>query len=297
MTPKNALGSVPNNLETAVTGITYSTYTSDSESNSSGKEGVSTIPVVYVTFANGNVCVICLQTNNLLAFSISEEYEDKSGLQSVLRKRVTQSIPKKNINNLNNSINLNLNSSNGHDNINVAEYNNKNNNYDHDIHDTDDSDNNNFLKNSTVSIVVDSLYQEIKIPLYQANYQIQKTEFNGEEILHLKFISIILSNSNNVTCVKNESEKNLESLTQDLSEKGRIRSNSEINNSPSNKNQSNQTEGSSPRYLLVPLWNSLMTCDISKFCKLSLVVNRTRRSFSMTSYNPTEEAEQVAEVS
>ena len=260
------------NSEISVTAMHYSLYWNENDSTGV-RDAQTCIPVLYVMFSCGNIAVICLQTLAMLAYCLTEESTEMSGLQSILKKRVVANGKKETSRDRD---------SGGQRDNRFSEY------------DSDGEDEGVGPKAAVAFAVTDSSYTDISPPTHKASYCVRRSYIDGHEVRSFSFIAL---NGLGECPYSPDSEKchAARDNSSDRSDsRNRSRSNSDAYSSGKSSQYDNQS--TSPRYLVVAIGASLVTYDISKFCKLSTSVGRPRRSFSVTSYN-SETADSLAEVS
>lgn len=262
-------GNTPINSEVTVTAMHYSLYWN--ENDSTGVRDVQTcIPVLYIMFSCGNIAVICLQTLTMLAYCLTEESTEMSGLQSILKKRVVANGKKE------------TSRDGGQRDNRFSEY------------DSDGEDSEGAVPKAAVAFAVtDASYTDISPPTHKASYCVRRSYVDGHEVRSFSFIALNGTGDFSPNSEKSHTARG-DSSSDRSDNRNRSRSNSDAYSSGKNSQYDNQS--TSPRYLVVAIGASLVTYDISKFCKLSTSVGRPRRSFSVTSYN-SETNDSLAEVS
>jgi hypothetical protein len=254
-----------NNSEIAVTGLFYSLYNGASDYNSS-RDAMSPIPVVYAVFACGNIAVVCLQTCTMVAYCLTEESTEVSGLGSILKKRA---IGKKEL-------------SKGND----LQRDDRFNEVESDAE--GDGPEGSGLVSVATCIVTDAANNDIARPPHKASYSVKSVFQDGKQVISISFISLncAVNSSSSETSTKCNTARG-ESESQDrIDVRLRSRSNSDVySTSSSCKGTLSDEQLGNPRYLLVVVGTNLVTYDITKFCKLSVQLGRPKRSYSVTGYN------------
>jgi hypothetical protein len=265
-----------NNSEIAVTALFYSLYSGASDYNS-GRDTLSPIPVVYAIFACGNIAVVCLQTCTMVAYCLTEESTEVSGLGSILKKRT---MAKKELGK-------------GTD----FQRDDRFNEFESDAE--GDGPEGSGLVSVATCTVTDAANNDIARPLHKATYSVKSVFQNGKQVISISFISLScpVDSSSSESSTKCNTARG-ESENQDrIDVRLRSRSNSDVHStSSSSKGTLSDEQLGNPRYLLVVVGTNLVTYDITKFCKLSVQLGRPKRSYSVTGYNsdsndPTPEVE------
>jgi hypothetical protein len=254
-----------NNSEIAVTGLFYSLYNGASDYNSS-RDAMSPIPVVYAVFACGNIAVVCLQTCTMVAYCLTEESTEVSGLGSILKKRA---IGKKEL-------------SKGND----LQRDDRFNEVESDAE--GDGPEGSGLVSVATCIVTDAANNDIARPPHKASYSVKSVFQDGKQVISISFISLncaVDSSSSEISTKCNTARGESESQDR-IDVRLRSRSNSDVySTSSSCKGTLSDEQLGNPRYLLVVVGTNLVTYDITKFCKLSVQLGRPKRSYSVTGYN------------
>lgn len=227
---------------------------------------MSPLPVVYVVFACGNIAVVCLQTCTMVAYCLTEESTEVSGLGSILKKRA---MGKKELGK-------------GTDTLRDDRFN--------EVESDADGDGAEGMGLVSVSIctVTDAASNDIARPLHKATYSVKSVFQDGKQIISISFISLSCASDTSLSETSTKCNTARDSESQDRIDarlRSRSRSNSDVySTSSSSKGALTDEQLGNPRYLLVVIGTNLVTYDISKFCKLSVQPGRPKRSYSVTGY-------------
>ena len=250
-----------------VAGFHYSVYSSDCDGSNS-RDIAAPIPVVYVMFSCGNIAVICLQTLTVVAYCLSEESTESSGLSSILKKRSGGGAKKSSNDSYRDS---SFNEFDGSDN-------------------ECEGDSTAPTRTVIACTVTDYSNAVMKRPQFKGAYIIK--ELDGKKGVSLTFLSlhgaVEPSPASPPASRKYDTSREERAVSQERANvRPRSQSNADayMSNNGSSKTSSRQYHSQLPRYLIIAVGTCIVTYDIGKFCKLSSSAGRTRRSYSIVSYS------------